>query len=434
MENNKKLSIFSLTPMLLFILIYLGSGLLTGNLKSMPVEVAFLISAIVALFMNREEKFTTKVEIFCRGGGNSNIILMSFIFILASAFSQITKEMGAVHSVVNFGLSFLSSKTLIPTIFVISCFLSLAIGTSVGTIVSLTPIALGVAEASGNSLGLCCAAVLGGAMFGDNLSIISDTTIVATKTQGCEMKDKFKANFKLVILPAVMSMILFYFSSNASSNVSVDKLAQGYSFIKMCPYILVLITALAGLDVFIVLFLGILVSSGIGLFLGDFTMLELIQVMSVGIQKTGKIVIVVITVGGIIELVKHNGGLEYIITSIQKRVKRKRDAELWIGILVLLIDICVGNNTIAVVSAGPIAKEISNQYELEPKIVASILDTFAAGVQGLLPYSNPMLAVLGIATHISALEIIQYNYYNFLMIIVVFLAIFVRSFKVDKNK
>lgn len=432
MEKDKKLSGLGLFPMILFIVIYLGNGIITGSLKSMPVEVAFLISALVALFINRKVKFSEKVETFCKGGGNPNIILMSLIFILAGVFSQISKDMGAVNSVVNFGLTVFPSKILVPAIFIISCFLSLAIGTSVGTIVALTPIAIGLSETSGNPLGLCCAAVLGGAMFGDNLSIISDTTIVATKTQGCEMRDKFKANFKLVLGPAIVSAILFYTFSNPIINTG-ENIMYEYSILKMLPYILVLVAALMGIDVFIVLFLGILASSGIGLFLGSFTLKELIAAASHGIQGTGKIVIIVILVGGIIELVKLNGGLEYVIYNIKSRVKKKRDAEIWIGILVLLIDICVGNNTIAVVSAGPIAKEISDEYKLEPKIVASILDTFAAGVQGLLPYSNPMLAVLGIATSISAFDIIKYNYYNFLMITVTFIAIFIRSMKAKEN-
>ncbi len=424
-KDKKKLNGLGLIPMILFIIIYLGNGIITGNLKSMPVEVAFLISAFVALVINRKVKFTTKVETFCKGGGNPNIILMSLIFILAGVFSQISKDMGAVDSVVNFGLSIFPSKVLVPAIFIISCFLSLAIGTSVGTIVALTPIAIGLSESSGNPLGLCCAAVLGGAMFGDNLSFISDTTIVATKTQGCEMRDKFNANFKLVLGPAIISTILFYIFSTPT--IVEENIMYEYSLLKMLPYVLVLIVALMGVDVFIVLFLGILSSGTIGLLLGSFSLGDLILVYSKGIQGTGKIVIVVILVGGIIELVKLNGGLEYVIHSIKSRVKKKRDAEIWIGILVLLIDICVGNNTIAVVSAGPIAKEISDEYKLEPKIVASILDTFAAGIQGLLPYSNPMLAVLGVATSVSAIEVIKYNYYNALMIIVTFMAIFIRS-------
>lgn len=430
--DEKNLSCKALFPMLLFIIIYLGSGIITGSLKNMPVEVAFLISSFVALFLNKKIKFSEKVEIFCKGGGNSNIILMCIIFILAGAFSQISKDMGAVSSVVNFGLSLFPSKILVPALFIIACFLSLSIGTSIGTIVALTPIAIGLSDKSGNPLGLCCAAVLGGAMFGDNLSIISDTTIVATKTQGCEMRDKFKANFKLVLGPALMSIFLFYFSSN--SNIQVNSLmTYEYSLLKMSPYLFVLITALCGIDVFIVLLFGIFSSGIIGLLLKSFTIQELINSSSKGIQGTGKIIIVVILVGGIIELVKMNGGIEYIIYHIKNKVKTKRDAELWIGILVSIIDICIGNNTIAVVSAGPIAKEISDEYELEPKIVASILDTFSAGIQGVLPYSNPMLAVIGLASTISAFDIIKYNYYNILMILITFIAIFIRSFKMDKS-
>lgn len=430
--KKEHLSPWGLFPMVLFIIIYLGNGLITGSLKSMPVEVAFLISAVVALFINRKVKFSEKVETFCKGGGNPNIILMSLIFVMAGAFSQISKDIGAVSSVVNFGLSLFPSKILIPALFIISCFLSLAIGTSVGTIVALTPIAIGLSDKSGNPLGLCCAAVLGGAMFGDNLSIISDTTIVATKSQGCEMRDKFKANFKLVLIPALVTATLFYFVSQPTESMISG--VYEYSILKMTPYLLVLITALSGLDVFIVLLLGIFSSGGIGILLNSLSFREVINSMSKGIQGTGKIVIIVIIVGGIIELVKMNGGIDYIIYNIKIRVKKKRDAELWIGILVLTIDICVGNNTIAVVSAGPIAREISDEYKLEPKIVASILDTFAAGVQGILPYSNPMLAVLGIATSISAFELIKYNYYNILMIGTTFLAIFIRSFNSNKKE
>jgi Na+/H+ antiporter NhaC len=431
--GEKKGNIYGLFPMVLFIIIYLGNGIITKNFKSMPVEVAFLLSGVVALCLNKKIKFQEKVDIFCKGGGNPNIILMCLIFILAGAFSQVSKDMNAVSSVVNFGLSIFPSRVLIVALFLISCFVSLSIGTSVGTIVALTPIAIGLSEQSGNPLGMCCAAVLGGAMFGDNLSIISDTTIVATKTQGCEMKDKFKANFKLLIIPSLMTILMFYLMGESSSSEITSKIYE-YDIIKMVPYILVLISALSGMNVFIVLIFGITISGGIGLYLNDLTLETLIQSISTGIQGTGKIIIIVIIVGGIIELVKLNGGIDYLIYVIKSKVKKKRDAELWIGILVLVIDICVGNNTIAIVSAGPIAKEISNEYELEPKIVASILDTFSAGVQGILPYSNPMLAILGIATSLSAFDIIIFNYYSIFMIITTFIAIFIRSFTINKTK
>ena len=431
--GEKKGNIYGLFPMVLFIIIYLGNGIITKNFKSMPVEVAFLLSGVVALCLNKKIKFQEKVDIFCKGGGNPNIILMCLIFILAGAFSQVSKDMNAVSSVVNFGLSIFPSRVLIVALFLISCFVSLSIGTSVGTIVALTPIAIGLSEQSGNPLGMCCAAVLGGAMFGDNLSIISDTTIVATKTQGCEMKDKFKANFKLLIIPSLMTILMFYLMGESNSSEVTSKIYE-YDIIKMVPYILVLISALSGMNVFIVLIFGITISGGIGLYLNDLTLETLIQSISTGIQGTGKIIIIVIIVGGIIELVKLNGGIDYLIYVIKSKVKKKRDAELWIGILVLVIDICVGNNTIAIVSAGPIAKEISNEYELEPKIVASILDTFSAGVQGILPYSNPMLAILGIATSLSAFDIIIFNYYSIFMIITTFIAIFIRSFTINKTK
>ncbi len=431
--GEKKGNIYGLFPMVLFIIIYLGNGIITKNFKSMPVEVAFLLSGVVALCLNKKIKFQEKVDIFCKGGGNPNIILMCLIFILAGAFSQVSKDMNAVFSVVNFGLSIFPSRVLIVALFLISCFVSLSIGTSVGTIVALTPIAIGLSEQSGNPLGMCCAAVLGGAMFGDNLSIISDTTIVATKTQGCEMKDKFKANFKLLIIPSLMTILMFYLMGESNSSEVTSKIYE-YDIIKMVPYILVLISALSGMNVFIVLIFGITISGGIGLYLNDLTLETLIQSISTGIQGTGKIIIIVIIVGGIIELVKLNGGIDYLIYVIKSKVKKKRDAELWIGILVLVIDICVGNNTIAIVSAGPIAKEISNEYELEPKIVASILDTFSAGVQGILPYSNPMLAILGIATSLSAFDIIIFNYYSIFMIITTFIAIFIRSFTINKTK
>lgn len=430
--SEKKGNIYGLFPMGLFILIYLGNGIITKDFKSMPVEVAFLLSGIVALCLNRKVKFQEKVDIFCKGGGDPNIILMCLIFILAGAFSQVSKDMNAVSSVVNFGLSMFPSRVLVAALFIVSCFVSLSIGTSVGTIVALTPIAIGLSEQSGNPLGMCCAAVLGGAMFGDNLSVISDTTIVATKTQGCQMKDKFKVNFKLVIFPALLTVVLFYMASSGNNLDEVSRVYE-YSIIKMIPYILVLVSALSGMNVFIVLILGITLSGGIGLYLGELTIMSLIQSISKGIQGTGKIIIIVIIVGGIIELVKLNGGIDFLIYLIKSKVRKKRDAELWIGILVVVIDICVGNNTIAVVSAGPIAKEISDEYKLDSRIVASILDTFSAGVQGILPYSNPMLAVLGIATSLSAFDIIFFNYYNVLMIITTFIAIFIRSFNMNKN-
>ncbi|MDZ5010091.1 Na+/H+ antiporter NhaC family protein, partial [Clostridium perfringens] len=354
-----------------FLLVYLGTSIIAKDFYAVSVIVPFLVAALTALIMNRKVKFDEKVEVFCRGAGNTNILLMILIFILAGAFAEVAKNMGAVDSTVNLGLSLLPSSLLIPGMFIIGCFIALSIGTSMGTIVALVPIAVGIADKTGIATALAVGAVVSGAMFGDNLSIISDTTIAATRTQGCEMKDKFKMNFIIVLPAAIITALIFMVLTRNANVVSLDSLS--FNIFKILPYIIVIITALLGVDVIIVLLLGILSSGIIGFIFGSFDLLGLFNSISDGIAGMSELIIISLLIAGTIEIIKFNGGIDFILNKGLKNFKSKRGAEYGIATLVSLVDICTANNTVAIVTVGPIAKNISNEFELEPKRVAGIM-------------------------------------------------------------
>ena len=409
---NKKGNVLALLPLGVFILVYLGSSLIAKDFYAVSIIVPFLAAALTALLMNRKENFENKIEIFCKGAGNINILLMILIFILAGAFAQVAKDMGAVDSTVNLGLSLLPSSLLIPGIFIIACFIALSIGTSMGTIVALVPIAVGVADKIGIETALAVGAVVSGAMFGDNLSIISDTTIAATRTQGCEMKDKFKMNFKIVLPAAILTTILFIFLTRNSSVTNLKMLE--YSLVKILPYIIVIATALMGVNVIIVLLFGILSSGLIGFLYGSFDILGFFNSISTGISGMSELIIISILISGTIEIIKYNGGIDFILSKGLKNFKNGRGAEYGIAMLVSLVDICTANNTVAIVTVGPIAKDISDEFNLEPKRVAGILDMFACVFQGIIPYGAQLISAAGLAL-ISPFEIMKFLFYPYLM-------------------
>ena len=405
---------FALMPLLVFLVLFVGSGIITGDFYKMPVVVAFLISAAVALFSNRKASLQDKIDVFCKGAGDSNIILMVVIFLLAGGFSGVAKAMGGVDATVNLSLSILPANLLVVGLFIIGCFISVSMGTSVGTISALAPIGLGIADRTGMSLPLIAGAIVGGAMFGDNLSMISDTTIAAVRTQGCDLKDKFKTNFLIVLPAAIITIILLTIAT--SGHVVANTGLYHYDIEKVIPYLAVLIGALCGVNVFLLLGGGIVLAGFIGIFSGSFNFLGLIEAVSSGINGMQELSILVLIVGGVVGLIKFNGGIDFILNFITSKIKSKKGAEFGIAMLVSIIDLCTANNTIAIVTAGPLAKDISEKYDIDPRKSASILDIFSSCWQGVIPYGAQLLTAAGICS-ISPVEIIKFLYYPALMFV-----------------
>lgn len=417
---NKKGNVWALIPLLVFVVVYLAAAFIAKDFYTVSVVVPFLAAALVALLMNSKVKFEDKIEVFCKGAGNSNIVMMILIFILAGAFAQVAKSMGAVDSTVNLGLSILPSNIMVAGLFIIACFIALSVGTSMGTIVALVPIAVGVAEKTGVVTALTVAAVVCGAMFGDNLSMISDTTIAATRTQGCEMKDKFKMNFKIVLPAAIVTALIFIFMTRGAEVASVEALE--YSLIKIVPYIAVIIGALAGLNVIIVLLGGTVIAGIVGFATGSFDLLGFLGSIADGIGGMSELIIISILIAGTIEIIKHNGGIDFIINKGLRGFKSKMGAEFGIAALVSFVDICTANNTVAIVTVGPIAKDISDEVGLEPKRVAGIMDMFSCAFQGVIPYGAQLISAAGLAA-LSPFSIMKYLFYPYLMGISAIIAI-----------
>ena len=418
---KKEGSIKALLPLLVFLIVYIGISAIAGDMYAVSVIIPFSAAAITALIMNKDKSLNEKLDIFCSGAGENNVILMVLIFILAGAFAQVAKDMGAVDSTVNLGLSVLPSGLLIVGLFLISCFIALSVGTSVGTIVSLVPIAVGISDKTGVLLPIAVGAVVSGAMFGDNLSIISDTTIAATRTQGCEMKDKFRMNFRIVLPAAILTTIIFGIITMNAAPANMEQL--DFSIMKIIPYLVVIISALCGMNVIVILLIGIILAGGIGIAYGSFDIISLCQSMANGISGMSELIIVTLLMAGTISLIKENGGIEYILHKGLQKFKNKRNAELGIGALVSFVDICTANNTIAIVTVGPIAKNISDEFDLEPKRVAGIMDMFSCVFQGLIPYGAQLISAAGLAA-ISPFAIMKYLYYPYLRGVCAIIAIF----------
>lgn len=408
----KKGNWFALLPIVVFLLLFVGSGILTGDFYTIPAVVGFLIALAVALCQNRTRSFQEKLTTACKGAGDETILTMVLIFILAGAFSGVVKAAGGVESTVNFGLSVIPPNLAVVGIFIVACFISLSMGTSMGTIASLAPIAAGVADKTGLPVALCIGAVVCGAMFGDNLSMISDTTIAAVKTQGCKMNDKFKQNF-LIVLPAavITALILAWRTSNVSYQITGD---LHYNFLQIVPYLVVLIGALIGFNVFAVLTAGIVTSSIVGISLGSFTFGELFGKIGEGIESMYEIAVISLLVSGVVALVKHNGGIQYMIDLIKRHVKTRKGAELGMAGISAVVDVCTANNTVAIVMAGGIVKEIGDEFDVPPKRAASILDIFTSIVQGLIPYGAQLLTAASLVK-ITPFDIIPNLYYPILM-------------------
>ncbi len=410
MSIDNKGNPWALLPFVVFLSLFIGAGVITGDFYKFPVIVAIAISGAVALAMNKKESFNQKVEIFCKGAGDSNIMLMVVIFLLAGAFSEVAKGMGAVDSTVNLALSLMPQNLLLVGVFIIACFISLSMGTSVGTIVALAPIGVGISEQTDISLALSMATVIGGAMFGDNLSFISDTTIAAVRTQGTKMKDKFKVNFFIVLPAAIITLIILaILTMGEQGNIT----QQSYNWLKILPYILVLITALAGVNVFLVLSIGIGFAGVIGLADGSYTFMGVIQKVSDGLAGMYEMSFLAILIAGMVAVIKHNGGIEYLLHFVTRHIKSKKGAEFGIAGLVGLTDFSTANNTISIIIAGPLAKNIADKYGIDSRRSASILDLFSCCVQGLIPYGAQLLVAAGIAG-ISPVSLLPYSFYPIL--------------------
>ena len=422
MQQETKPNFWALLPLIVFLSIYLIASIIMGDFYKMPITVAFLVSSVVAVAISSRGKLHKRIDLFCKGAANSNIMLMVWIFILAGAFAQTAKAVGAVDATVNLALSVLPDSLLLAGMFIAACFISLSMGTSVGTIVALTPVAVGIAAQTGINTPFMVAIVVGGAMFGDNLSFISDTTIVATRTQGCNMKDKFKVNSLIVIPVAILVTIVYLFQG---SEITTTPNTTPIEWLKVIPYILVLTTALAGVNVMIVLLLGILCSGIVGIITGSIQFWEWIAAMGTGISGMGELIIITLLAGGILEMIRYNGGIAYIIQKLTTHVKSKKGAELSIAALVSFADLCTANNTIALIMSGPIAKDIARRFGVDPRKSASLLDTFSCFVQGIIPYGAQLLMAAGLAS-ITPLAIMQYLYYPYLMGVAALLAIFFR--------
>ena len=417
-----KANFWALVPLFIFLGIYLITSLIVKDFYKVPITVAFVISSVVAIGMTRGEKLSERVSRFSAGASDPNIMLMLWIFILAGSFAQSAKAMGDIDATVNLALQILPDNLLLGGIFIAACFISLSVGTSVGTIVALTPVAVGIADKTGVELPFMVAIVVGGAFFGDNLSFISDTTIAATKTQECQMKDKFKVN-SMIVLPAALFVLIFYIIEGW--HIQVPAHLAPIEWIKVIPYLVVLGTAIAGMNVMLVLLLGIGITGGIGLCNSSFDIFGYFGAMGNGITGMGELIVITLLAGGMLEMIRYNGGIAYIIERLTRRVNSKRLAELCIAGLVCLANLCTANNTIAIITTGPIARNIAGRFGVDKRKSASILDTFSCFVQGIIPYGAQMLIAAELAG-ISPLSIIRYLYYPILIGICGLLAILLR--------
>ncbi|OYP54737.1 Na+/H+ antiporter NhaC family protein [Segatella bryantii] len=416
--SNKK-GLLALSPLIIligFIIIFtMYSTEHYGEENNLSLIVAFMISSIYAVIISGGIPLYKRIDMYSKGAGASNLMLMLWIYVLAGAFAASAKGMGAIDATVNLTLCILPANLILPGLFLAACFISLSIGTSVGTIVALVPIAAGLANSTGSNLGLMTAVIVGGAYFGDNLSFISDTTVVATQTQGCKMNDKFKANFQIVAPAAIIVLVIY---TILGSDIKLPANIPDIEYIKVLPYLAVLVTAILGMNVMAVLTLGTILCGIIGITYNFFDASQAYNTfgwfisMSNGVIGMGELIIIAMMAGGMLEIIRTNGGINYIIENITKHVNSKRGAELSIATLVSLVNVCTANNTIAILTVGNISKKIGDQYGVDNRKAASILDTFSCFIQGIIPYSVQMLIAAGLA-NVSPLHILPYLYYPF---------------------
>lgn len=431
-------SFWALLPLILFVVIYFAGSYILGDFYALPVLVVFVIALFVAFFQFPKKNFNEKLASFAKGSGDENILIMILIFLLAGAFGELSKNIGAISSTINFALTYIPPQFVIAGLFLVSCFISTSLGTSVGTIVALAPIAVGLEENIAGIMPIALAAVIGGSMFGDNLSFISDTTIAATRTQNVAMKEKFRVNFKLVLPVAIIVMIIYGLQGFNMLNNAHDMQIGDYELIKILPYIIVFILALSGLSVIWTLGVGILSAAIIGISTGSIDFLSILKSINDGFAGMFELSILCLIIGGVVGIIRMNGGIDYLLHVVTKKINSKKRAELSIAFLVSLVNLAIANNTITIVIVGPIAKDISDENGLNGGRVASILDTISCFIQGLVPYGAQILAALAAAnvvlseegkTLLSPIDIMQYLYYPVLMGLVAFLFIIFRKDK-----
>ncbi len=417
-----KRGLLALSPIVVLLVVYLAMSLASGDFYRISISVAFAAAAVyaVAMLRNISHSLQERVAIFSEGASDKNIMYMIWIFVLAGIFAATAKAMGAVDATVHFTMQLVPTEFLPAGIFVAACFVSLSIGTSVGTIVALTPVVTGLAAQMGADTAQMVAIVVGGAFFGDNLSFISDTTIAATMTQGCKMKDKFRTNL-LIVLPAAMFSLGLYLFLGLSGEGGIEA-ASAAEWYKTLPYLLVLVSAIAGVNVLVVLVLGILATAIIGLACGSLSGVSFCEAADDGVISMCELIVITLMAGGLMNVVKQSGGFDFITRAITNRVSGKRGAEGAIAGLTLLTDICTANNTIAIITVGPIARDLCERYGVSPRKSASLMDTASCFAQGVLPYGAQLLMASGLAG-ISPFEIIPHLYYPMAIGVMVVLSI-----------
>lgn len=424
-------SAFALLPFFVFIFTFLGAGIFLNDFYALPSPVAVTLGIIVA-FLIFKQPMQSKIDSLIEGCGNSQIITMCLIYLFSGAFAVVTQAMGAVDSVVNLGINNIDPQYFPLGIFLIASFLSTATGTSVGSIVALGPIAISLADKSGASMPLIAGSLLGGSMLGDNLSIISDTTIAATQSLGCEMRDKFKVNL-FIALPASIITIILLFYLGFNSEIAAVGLEKGdYQLVSILPYILVIILAVVGVNVFTTLLIGILIAGIIGFAGNDFTLLGFTQKVYEGFLSMTDIFLLSMLTGGLAAMVQKAGGIDFVLYKIKSRIKSKKSAQMGIGTLVGITNLAIANNTVSIVITGAVAKEINDEYHLSPKKTAAILDIFCCIIQGILPYGAQVLLILGFAKgKLEVMDLIANAWYVYILLIFTIIAIY--SSKWDKT-
>ncbi|TDQ77233.1 Na+/H+ antiporter NhaC family protein [Sphingobacterium yanglingense] len=422
-KNKRDTRVWALLPLIAFVVIYFSVSLYLKDFYAVPVLVVFVLSLFIAFIQYPKKSFSDKLKHFSVGSGDENILIMILIFLLAGAFGSLSNSIGAISSTVNFALTYISPSFIVSGIFLISCFISISLGTSVGTIVALAPIAVGFETHIPGIMPLALAAVVGGAMFGDNLSFISDTTIAATRTQDVGMREKFKMNFAIVFPVAILVAVIYYFLGAQFEQRMTAMVIRDYELIKIVPYVVVFILALSGLHVIWTLGVGVLVALSIGIWTNEVTFLTSVTSVNAGFASMFELSLLCLIIGGVVGVIRFNGGIDYLLDTILRRVKTAKSAELGIATLTALVNLALANNTITIVIVGPLAKEIGNKFALDSRRIASILDTTSCFVQGIIPYGAQILAALAAAAVIydepgksglPPFELIQYLYYPFL--------------------
>ncbi len=414
--------LMALSPLMVFILFYLVTSIVAGDFYKIPITVAFMVSSIYAIIISGGKPLMGRISDFSRGAATEQMMLMIWIFVLAGAFAHSAKVMGSIDATVNLTLSVLPPQMLLAGLFLAACFISLSIGTSVGTIAALVPIAAGVAGETGTDVGMMTAIIVGGSFFGDNLSFISDTTIMATQTQGCRLSDKFRVNLFIVAPGALLVLVIYLLMGQG---VSAPQQVPPVEWIKVTPYLAVLVIAVCGMNVMAVLCLGLVMTGIIGILTGSFDLYGWFGAMGEGILSMGELIIVTMMAGGMLEVIRQQGGIDFIIRQLTKHVSSKRGAELSIAALVSLVNVCTANNTVAILSVGSISKQIGDRFGVNNKKCASILDTFSCAVQGLIPYGAQILIAAGLAS-LNPVAILPYLYYPVVVGVVAFLSILFR--------